>query len=262
MLFGLSLFISCGTFGEVQEIKKFTKEGLRIRLVPKRNIVKDDICISMSNLVPEAENGWREYKCITFGEQKDEYNNCGKSSNAKIAIYSPEINEYLWDNELKTEIKKQKEKDLESFINKNKDISIPFFQYKYYNARKENKMLFNEEKLSMGSDITLGCESVACYRSDYFNSLLTNEISGYVLEREDGTVMYNATNFYPCEYDRKKNKAILQTLKMSSLSNHIWISTLAFTQDNYLVIRRQNSKISKMLTNSFQQAVAHATGRT
>jgi len=243
LLFGFSLFnISWDFWGKYQEIKKFTKEGLRIRLVPKRTIVKDDICISMSNLVPEAEKGWKEYECITLSEGKEEYNICGKSSNAKIAIYSPEINEYLWDKELKVEIKKQKEKDLEAFINKNKDISIPFFQYKYYNARKENKMLFNEEKLSMGSDITLGCESVACYRSDYFNSLLTNEISGYVLQREDGTVIYNATNFYPCEYDRNKNKAVLQTLKMSSLSNHIGISTLAFTQDNYLVIRRQNSK--------------------
>lgn len=233
LLFGYSIFnVIWDFFGKIQEINKFAKEGYSIILKPKRCIIKDDKIINMSDLEPEQEKGWSDFII-------DEIKN---PSGNKISIYSKEINEYLWDNDLKIERSDRAKDKLMNFIKNNKQLMLPFLQFKYYDSKINKRMLFNEQKLCMDSNITLDSNEVSCYKSDYFSSLITNEFCGYSMIREDGTIIYDATNFYPCEHKNGSDKYILQSLKRSNLCNDIGISTLAISKDNYIIIRKQSKK--------------------
>lgn len=225
----------------IGDLNKYTKEGADISISPKRSILKDDSYVDMRKLVPVDEKGWENPFKVIIGEKSDKIDHHPVNPRVKIALFSRTVNGYLWDNDIRLKTKPAKSEQLNKFIKKNKETLLPFLQYKYFEAKKDDKLLFNEKKLSLGSDINFGTETASVYQSNYFNSLLTNEIASCVMERKDGTIIYNATNYYPCN-TVSHTLATLQPLKVSRMSNHIGVSTLAITRDNYLVIRKQSSR--------------------
>ncbi len=231
-LVGYSLFNATWSMIEkYKEIQEFIGKNKLIEMTTKTNLVKDEFVFQLDKINSEKRGNWL-------------FENFSPDSTSENRVVrSEDLNNYLWDYDF--ELKKDdgtREKKIKKFIIKNREIITPFFQYKYYNSKRKNQNFFNETKLCMSSDINPKRSYVSCHKSNYYNSFLTNEISTSVLKRiEDATIIYDASNFYPCEYNRAEDKYYLQSIDKSEMNNHIGASTLAVTDDNYLVIRKQGA---------------------
>ncbi|WP_089868046.1 hypothetical protein [Clostridium cochlearium] len=233
IVFVFSLFnIIWDTIGKYQEIKSFAGVDQEIVMNKKLIVAKDDNVFKIDDI------------CCSLEEEEWNFENCSlKGSQNDRVIFSKELNEYLWDSNFKLEKNTNKGKKVKEFILKNREIITPFFQYKYYNSKKNRQYFFNQDKLCMSSDIIRGKEFIQCHKGTYYDSFLTNEICMATLERrEDSVIIYDASNFFPCNYDKEDGKYCLESITKSRMNNHIGISTLAYTKDNYFVIRMQGLK--------------------
>ncbi|WP_373899160.1 hypothetical protein ACER0A_002855 [Haloimpatiens sp. FM7315] len=234
IIFVFSLFNSIwDTIGKIKEIQSFTGKDnhIKINMEPKQTIIKQDCAFKL-----------KDVKYLNKNDLDFENINVDKI-HGFYAMRSIRLNKYLWDNSMKLEIDNNKREKVKKFILKNKEIVAPFFQYKYYKSRKNDQYFFNENKLCMANDMCCDQDTVRCYKSSYYNSFLTNEICMVVLKRiEDATVIYDASNFYPCEYNLRYKTYCVQPIAKSEMNNHIGVSTLAITKDNYIVLRMQNDK--------------------
>lgn len=232
IIFLFSLFNSIwDAIGKLKEIQSFTGHDKEIEMTKKETIIKEDFVFKLKDI-----------KCLQRKDSDFENINVDKSGDSYVTR-SIKLNKYLWDNTLNIEIDINKQEKVKKFILKNREIVGNFFQYKYYNSKKNQQYFFNEYKLCMANDLYGGEETVRCYKSSYYNSFLTNEICMSALKRiEDATVIYDASNFYPCEYKEKDKTYYLQPIDKSEMNNHIGVSTLAVTKDNYFVLRKQSAK--------------------
>lgn len=227
--------VAWSAYEKCEEIRNFKGKNKDVTMQSKSTLVKEDRAVQLNEIHAEKRGSIQFDNIELDGSRKDQQ---------ESIIYSKDINRYIWKNDLIIEIDLIKEKKIKKFIKKNRNIITPFFQYKYYNSKRHNQLFFNESKLSMSSDINPKNNHINFYKSNYYHSFLTNEISTSTLQRiEDATVIYDASNFYPCEHKKigKDNNYVtyLQPLDKSQMSNHVGISTLAVTKDNYLVIRKQ-----------------------
>ncbi|MFD1064401.1 hypothetical protein [Oceanobacillus locisalsi] len=217
-----------------KEIQAFKGKNKDIIMKSKSILVKDDKAVQLSDIHAERR-GEIQFENMELNRPRD--------NQQESVIYSKEINHYLWDRDFTIEKDTIKEKKIKQFIKKNREIITPFFQYKYYDSKKNNHFFFNESKLSMSSEINPKNDYINLCKSNYYHSYLTNEISTSTLQRvEDATIIYDASNFYPCEHkklDKENDITYLQPMDKCEMSNHIGISTLAVTRDNNLVIRKQ-----------------------
>lgn len=226
-------------YEKYKEIKSFIGDDRKIVMNRKNVLVKDDIAINLSDIRAE-QRGESQIENYSTDNSKD-----------NTVIWDEKLNNYLWENELELQIDLNKKKKVRDFILKNRAIITPFFQYKYYNSKKNNRLFFNETKLCMASDINPHRSHVKCYQGNYYNSFLTNEISTAVLKRkEDATIIYDASNFFPIKYNHMDDSYTLQSIDMCEMSNHIGVSSLAITNDHYLIIRKQGSS-SQQNINKF-----------
>lgn len=234
MIFSASLFnVIWEVVGKLRDIKSFVGNDKEMQISTKKIIIKENLAFELKDIesIPRNNVAFENIK-IDIG--KNEYN---------YVMSCIKLNKYLWNSDIVLEIDSNKYEKVKKFILKNREIVAPFFQYKYYNSKKDNKYFFNDLKLCMANDIYPNEGTIRCYKSNYYNSFLTNEISMYVLKRiQDATIIYDASNFYPCEYKKSEKKYYLQSIDKSEMNNHIGASTLAFTKDNYFVIRKQGNK--------------------
>ncbi|WP_040978355.1 hypothetical protein [Oceanobacillus jeddahense] len=226
--------ISWSLYEKYEEISDFKGKNKDIIMKSKSILVKDDKAVQLNDIHAESR-GNIQFENLKLNGPRDEQQ--------EPVIYSEDINHYIWDNDFTIERDLIKERKIKKFIKKNREIITPFFQYKYYDSKKNNQLFFNESKLSMSSEINPKNKHVLFNKSNYYHSYLTNEISTSTLQRvEDATIIYDASNFYPCEHkklDKENDITYLQPMDKCEMSNHIGISTLAVTKDNYLVIRKQ-----------------------
>lgn len=217
--------------GKYQEIQGFTGKNPEIEMTSKTKLIKDDHVFNFGNITGEQRGTWTYENYSPDGIQHN------------TVIRSKEIDVVLWDKDFELKVTPNREKVVREFILKNKEIITPFFQYKYFNSKKNNQLFFNESKLCMGSDFNPKSGYINCFKGSYFNSFLTNEISSSALKRtSDAIVIYDASNFYPCKYNHTNEKYDLHNMDSDTpMNNHIGVSTLAITKDNYLVIRKQGS---------------------
>jgi 8-oxo-dGTP pyrophosphatase MutT (NUDIX family) len=111
----------------------------------------------------------------------------------------------------------------------------------------KNSVVFNGRLLSMAGDIKLGStdSTVTLRATRYFDSLCSNELGSYRVIHRDTNEEVSIYENEVC--DPKTGR--LRTFQDSRLSNHIGISTLAFTTDKKLVVcvQSRNNVPSKVL---------------
>ncbi len=229
VIFIFSIFnVTWDIIGKISDIKSFIGNEKEIELNKKITLTKENVNFQLKDIQAESREGVY-YENFDFNSADD---------NNRV-IRSLNINEHLWDTNFSMVHSQQRYNRIFEFIVKNRVIITPFIKYQYYNSVRKQQMFFNEDKLCMGSDLTMNNKAIKYYKSNYYNSFLTNEISTKVLKRtEDATVLYDASNFYPAELGNSETVNI-QPLEKSAMSNHIGASTLAVSADNYLIIRRQ-----------------------
>lgn len=212
---------------QIKDIKTFSGNNKKIEMKKVLNLYHGSQLFEFKNIKPVED----KYNYILSNSKKHE-----------SAIFSEKINEYLLQYDLLIKYCKEKPKEIKNNIIKNADILTPFFKYRFYNSKKNDKYFYNEKKFCLSSDLEIGenCLEVKCHKGSYFDSFLTNEVSSFKLERtRDLVVIYNASNFYPCK--RLGNTLKLESIAASKMNNHIGVSTIAFLKNNSIVIRLQNN---------------------
>jgi hypothetical protein len=108
-------------------------------------------------------------------------------------------------------------------------------------ALSERQPTMNEYKIRLASDVNIGAISsgrpVELQPTDYFRGVASNEIAGNLIERVDQRqpVPERLSVFDLCV----ANEGRLAPLSQSMLSNHIGVTSLVITGDNYIVLQWQ-----------------------
>ncbi|MPM37051.1 hypothetical protein SDC9_83656 [bioreactor metagenome] len=139
------------------------------------------------------------------------------------------------------------------------DTLLTFLKYRFKYSRKHGKTFTNEKKLCLASDIKPPSSDkiagVLCHKGTYYDTYLTNHIVGTRLQNmSTNEVIADFTHTFPIIRKRviHKPEAItnsdtnntieLKDITNSDMNNEIGISTLGFSQDNFLVIWKQSDK--------------------
>jgi hypothetical protein len=104
---------------------------------------------------------------------------------------------------------------------------------------KKGAILFNDKKIRLKSDLSVDLfnsgESIVLQPTDYFSGLCTNEMTcrQVLLKKNPNNDVYDGLSFF-------SDNDIILDLQQSKCSNHIGVSTLAFTHDGFMIITAQS----------------------
>lgn len=169
---------------------------------------------------------------------EDVYLSSGKKERV---LRSPSLDKYIREEQLILEESKDMERNIKKHIKENKENLLPFLKFNYRLSNFYGKMFFNEKKLCIACDIRVSSKGNKVYyhKGSYYDTYLTNIISGRELRsNEDNKLIASAEESIPVI--KKGDEYYLKDITTSIMNNEIGISTLAITNDNYLVIWTQN----------------------
>lgn len=194
--------------------------------------IKSDIQEKIYNEIQVDETEGNDYKIedIVFASGKKER-----------VLRSLSLDNYIRQNNLILEESKNMERNIKKFIKENKESLLPFLKFNYRLSNFYGKMFFNEKKLCISCDIraTDKANKVYYHKGSYYDTYLTNIIAGKeIRSNEDNKLIASAEEFMPVI--RKGDEYYLKDITTSVMNNEVGISTLAITNDNYLIIWTQN----------------------
>lgn len=166
---------------------------------------------------------------------------CFSSGKKERVLRSAALDKYIREENLILEESKNMERNIKRFIKENKDNLLPFLKFNYRLSNFYGRMFFNEKKLCISSDIRITSKEKKVYyhKGTYYDTYLTNIIAGKELRsNEDNKLIASAEEFMPVI--RKDDEYYLKDITVSVMNNEIGVSTLAITNDNYLIIWTQN----------------------
>jgi hypothetical protein len=182
---------------------------------------------------------------ISDKEKSNEYHLESYASNSSTiyVLSSSLINQKLKKSEFKIiRLNKNGFKQVFNNIKHRKNVLVPFLTFQYFTSIRDGKSFFNEQKLCLSCDIGIKDLEVVCHKGSYFDSYLTNEVSGkYLAYMNDPlNIVADARNY--TSVVKKNSQYIFKDITSSYFNNHIGVSTIALTNDNYIVLWRQNQK--------------------
>jgi hypothetical protein len=114
----------------------------------------------------------------------------------------------------------------------------------YREARKNGKLFFNEDKISLSKTLYPGIKEISCFKSNYFLSFVTNElciknIYDYT-SKEIKVSVWEGLREFPLRNLGEKDE--LLSLEESRLSNHMGGNTIAVTKDKLICLWFQGER--------------------
>ncbi len=181
----------------------------------------ENLCLSKR----QKSEGWKVYE---FSNQKN-----------SLAMSSSEVNSMIQSkfSNILIKINQNKYKTVNKYINDHWASHSMYLQYKVLQSLMKNKEFTNDKKICLGSDLNINDNFVDIYIGSYYDSVLTNEACGSVLEN---IVSGEITTKLSIEAFTSNN-GILE-LSASTCNNHIGVSTLAITKDKKMLLWTQNSR--------------------
>lgn len=161
---------------------------------------------------------------------------------AEAVLYSRRVNKFIRTTPLRLSLSRRRSVKVQAHIRDHEEAAKEFLNHFVLDALRHGRMFFNEPKLCLSEDIIPGTPSVACHTAGYYDSFLTNEISGrYLKTGENGKTVITSRYVFPAIKDRKGDMRLLD-LEHSQMNNHIGCSTIGITADGYMLLWRQGEK--------------------
>lgn len=161
-----------------------------------------------------------------------------------LVLMSEKFNKILRDSEKDYTVEESKEenKRLLRILKAREYVMSPFIRRSGWLSFRRRKSFFNEKKIGVFSPIRSDVEKVKVSKIDYYSSFLTNELSTSIIRHKGGGktfILYDGKVMFPKQGISKPYK-ILEFHSYTS-GNHLGVSTIAITQDRFIVFWEQSS---------------------
>lgn len=214
------------TYKTISDIKSYRQSG-KFEVQTRPKVIIGESFVDISTIKPSRLEESQGFVRINI------------SNHDEVVLNSPKFDQLLMKTELGIRIDNAKEHKIKKLIESDKDILIPFLNEQFCYSLYQNKGFFNEKKLCLSEDISM-TDDVVCHRGCYYDSFLTNQIcTQQLLSKETNKLIYDGTRYFPVDYHN--NEVRLSEFSTSYMNNHIGVSTLGITSDNFLVIWKQNA---------------------
>lgn len=183
-------------------------------------------------------NDYKTHEYLIEDELKTNYRLIEIKEIKKSILISDVANDIIRHQSVScTYFRNKKKRKTDKYILINKYILVKFLNWEWIEMRRNKGAFFNEKKLCMAGELFEKAKDDASYsvpicKGYYYNSFLTNNAYTITLY-EDGFKIHAPLNIYNYH---------IQTLDKSIMSDHIGVSTLAISCDNYIFILIHNNK--------------------
>jgi hypothetical protein len=135
----------------------------------------------------------------------------------------------------------KKLKNIRRIIRRNNNRYLYILRFHTSKAMNASVKFFNERKFCLSGDFDFHNKTITYHKGTYFDSILTNFLYSKIVMAgftDDRRVYFDGTVSYPV-ICTDKGEISLQAQALSQVNNHAGVSTIAFSDDGYMVIYRQ-----------------------
>lgn len=160
---------------------------------------------------------------------------------ADLIFVSEKINEYIRQTPLTITLSSHKKDLIKKYIQKHREILLQYFNHYFFNSLYANRQFTNDNKLCLSKDISLNSKHITCHTGGYYDSFVTNQVSGTTLVIKDKVhTTITTEHIFPSKEDDSGNH-YLDDIATSQMNDHLGCSTIGFTNDNYIILWIQPS---------------------
>jgi hypothetical protein len=158
-----------------------------------------------------------------------------------LIFVSEKINDYLRTTPISIVISSLKQTHIKKYIQKHREILLQYLNHYFFTSLHANRQFTNDKKLCLSKDISLNSKHVTCHTGGYYDSFVTNQVSGTTLLIKDKVhTTITTEHIFPSTEDTEGNH-YLSDIASSQMNDHLGCSTIGFTADNYIILWVQAS---------------------
>lgn len=158
-----------------------------------------------------------------------------------LIFVSEKVNEYLRQTPLSITMSSLKAMHIKKYIQKHREILLQYLNHYFFTSLSANRQFTNDKKLCLSKDISLNSKHVICHTGGYYDSFVTNQVSGTTLLIRDRVhTTITTEHIFPSKEDESGNH-YLSDIASSQMNDHLGCSTIGFTKDNYIILWVQSS---------------------
>lgn len=160
---------------------------------------------------------------------------------ADLIFVSEKINKYLRQTPLSITLSTHKQKEIRNYIHKHREILLQYFNHYFFNSLYSNRQFTNDKKLCLSKDINPNSKQAVCHVGGYYDSFVTNQVSGTTLLIKDKVhTTITTEHIFPSVQDGDGNH-FLSDISSSQMNDHIGCSTIGFTKDSFIILWTQGT---------------------
>lgn len=160
---------------------------------------------------------------------------------ADLIYASPKINHYLQTTPLAIKLSQTKINHINKYIQTHREILLQYLNHYFFTSLREKRKFTNDQKLCLSRDLNLNLNYATCHTGGYYDSFVTNQVSGTTLVIKDKVHTTITTEHIFPSYEDSDGNHYLHDISTSQMNDHLGCSTIGFTADNYLLIWVQGS---------------------
>jgi hypothetical protein len=156
-----------------------------------------------------------------------------------LIFTSEKVSRYIQTTPLTITLSETKTLQIRKYIQKHREILLQYLNHYFFNSLHANRQFTNDKKLCLSRDISLNSKHIYCHPGGYYDSFVTNQVSGTTLIIKDKLhTTITTEHIFPSREDEAGTR-YLSDISSSQMNDHLGCSTLGFTADNYLLIWTQ-----------------------
>lgn len=160
---------------------------------------------------------------------------------ADLIFVSEKVNDYLRQTPLAITISGHKKIQIKKYIQKHREILLQYLNHYFFTSLYSNRQFTNDKKLCLSRDISLSSKNIICHIGGYYDSFVTNQVSGTTLIIKDKVhTTITTEHIFPSKEDESGNH-YLSDITSSQMNDHLGCSTIGITSDNFLILWIQSS---------------------